>query len=80
MKDGHTRTIIDPQRPEQHAGEAPHELDAHLTDLPLPSPPANPADYAPALLTISERLTGITLTPDWLDTAHLLIRPAASPR
>ena len=72
---GHTRTIIDPQRPDQSAGEAPHELDPILTDLPVPTPPANSADYAPALLAITERLTGLSFTPDWLDVPHLLIRP-----
>jgi hypothetical protein len=73
VRDGRILVYLDPQRPEQLAGEQTSLLDSCLADLPLPIPGATVVDYIPIALGLLERLTGHDLDPATLDQPHLLL-------
>jgi len=63
---GHDVVVI---RPGQ--GDVPAPLASYTTSLPAPA-----GNTAAWLLALGEAITGITFTPEGLDTQHTLLRPA----
>jgi hypothetical protein len=70
---GRVRAALDPQRPEQRAGDDPDAIDAYLAGLQLTIPGTDAAGHVPLLLAVAERLTGLKMAPEWLDQPHLLV-------
>lgn len=70
---GRVRVGLDPQRPERRDGDDPGSIDEYLTGLQLTVPGIDAAGHVPVLLAIAERLTGLRMTPEWLDQPHLLV-------
>ena len=73
VADGRVRVGLDPQRPEQRAGDDPNAIDGYLAGLQLTIPGTDAAGHVPLLLAAAERLTGLRMAPDWLDQPHLLV-------
>jgi Family of unknown function (DUF6461) len=70
---GHVHVGLDPQRPERRDGDDPSAIDDYLAGLQLTIPGTDAAGHVPLLLAVAERLTGLRMTPDWLDQPHLLV-------
>lgn len=70
---GRVRVGLDPQRPEQRAGDDPNAIDGYLAGLQLTIPGTDAAGHVPLLLAVAERLTGLRMAPEWLDQPHLLV-------
>jgi hypothetical protein len=73
LSGGRLLAHLDPQRPEQRAGEQPDVLDPYLTDLPMPIPGATSTEHVPTVLALIHRLTAVELAPAALDEPHLLL-------
>ncbi|MEV6873017.1 DUF6461 domain-containing protein [Amycolatopsis sp. NPDC051128] len=62
---GHDVAVVRPGH-----GDVPAPLVPYTTSLPAPA-----GDAAPWLLALGEAITGISFTPEGLDTQHTLLRP-----
>jgi hypothetical protein len=69
----HLLAGLDPQRPGQRTGSEPGLLDPYVTGLTGTASGSQAAAPLPLLLVLTERLTGLALTPEWLDQPHLLV-------
>jgi hypothetical protein len=73
LVDGEIRAQVDPQRPEHLSRYPSHGLVDHLGGLPMSIPDATPVQHVPVLLALAQRITGVSLMPEWLDAPRLIV-------